>query len=281
MARTRYLKQEFFQDEELCELSPWHRLCYAGLWTEADRAGRLEDRPKRLKARLFPYDDVDMEGLLTELARRGFVIRYIADGRAYVAIKPNSWGRHQYPRKDEPASRIPAPEEGTTYYASLGTDEALGVGLRSQPPSLRSDAPVAAETPNSDRELGIRNGELGMGNGSTRAETLSRSAPADDSPVLLTFPTDGPVSAWHFTEAKRAEYRGWFPSLDIDSEARAALAWISTNPTKRKTASGMPKFLTNWFTRATESGRGRVVAVGGRTAGNAGNLQRFAARRPV
>ena len=28
-----------------------------GLWTQADREGRLEDRPMRLKASLFPYDE--------------------------------------------------------------------------------------------------------------------------------------------------------------------------------------------------------------------------------
>jgi len=32
------------------------RLLYPGLWMLADREGRLEDRPLRIKAEILPYD---------------------------------------------------------------------------------------------------------------------------------------------------------------------------------------------------------------------------------
>ena len=44
MARARNIKPGFFKNEDLAECSPWARLCFAGLWTLADREGRLEDR---------------------------------------------------------------------------------------------------------------------------------------------------------------------------------------------------------------------------------------------
>ena len=62
MPRIRYLKPEFFTDDDLAEHSFETRLAYAGLWCHADKAGRLEDKPKFLKAVIFPYDDkVNME----------------------------------------------------------------------------------------------------------------------------------------------------------------------------------------------------------------------------
>lgn len=109
--RIRALKPGFFRNETLCELSSWHRLAFAGLWCSADRDGRLEDRPKRLKADIFPYDDLDLDAILWDLAKAGFIIRYAVDGRNYIAIP--KWTKHQHPRQDENASTLPPHERGT------------------------------------------------------------------------------------------------------------------------------------------------------------------------
>lgn len=108
MARTRYLKPGFFQNDKLAELGPWHRLLFAGLWTLADSAGRMEDRPKRIKGQLFPFDDVDVDALLMDLHHSEFVIRYAVDGVTYIAIP--KFLAHQRPHGKEPASDIPSHE---------------------------------------------------------------------------------------------------------------------------------------------------------------------------
>jgi len=84
MARTRFIKPAFFRNQTLCECSPWARLLFIGLWTEADREGRLKDRPKQIEAELFPADDVDIEALLTELALSRFIIRYAIDAKPFI-----------------------------------------------------------------------------------------------------------------------------------------------------------------------------------------------------
>lgn len=106
MARIRSIKPGFFTNEDLAALTYAHRLCFAGLWTIADREGRLEDRPKRIKAALFPYDDVDVDALLNGLAGSGFVTRYVADGVAYLEIP--TFSQHQRPKFDEAVSVIPS-----------------------------------------------------------------------------------------------------------------------------------------------------------------------------
>lgn len=107
MARIRSLKPGFFSNEDLAELPFECRLCFAGLWTLADREGRLEDRPRRIKAALFPYDSVDVDVMLTALQGKQFIVRYVADGAAYLAIP--AFLKHQRPKTDETASVIPAP----------------------------------------------------------------------------------------------------------------------------------------------------------------------------
>lgn len=107
MARARNIKPGFFKNELLVQCSPHARLLFAGLWCWADRAGRLEDRPVRLRAEIFPYEDVDVSALLDELADKGFVLRYEVAGRKYIQI--NTFQSHQSPHVKEPESIIPAP----------------------------------------------------------------------------------------------------------------------------------------------------------------------------
>lgn len=62
---------------------------------------------------------------------------------------------------------------------------------------------------------------------------------------------------WHLTEAKLVEYQEAFDNLDVLVQLRAALQWVRDNPTKRKTARGMPRFLGAWLARTSDSGRAR------------------------
>jgi len=111
MARTRNLKPAFFKNEDLAECDPVVRLLFAGLWTLADREGRLECRPKRIRAELFPYDSFDVAGMLDQLAARGFIRCYEVDGQNYLEIP--TFLTHQHPHPSEKPSCPPPPEVAT------------------------------------------------------------------------------------------------------------------------------------------------------------------------
>jgi hypothetical protein len=106
MARARNIKPSFFINEELVECQFVTRLLFIGLWTIADREGRLEDKPKKIKMALFPADIVYVDDSLSDLERRGFVSRYEIDGVKYIQII--AFTKHQNPHKDERPSTIPA-----------------------------------------------------------------------------------------------------------------------------------------------------------------------------
>jgi hypothetical protein len=107
MPRARNIKPGFFKNEVLASLDAKDRLLFIGLWTLADKAGRLEDRPKRIKAEIFPYEEHDCEAGLAHLADYGFIIRYVADGGNFIQIP--TWNKHQRPHHQEVPSEIPPP----------------------------------------------------------------------------------------------------------------------------------------------------------------------------
>ncbi|MCR4491053.1 hypothetical protein ACYCNQ_27240 [Klebsiella pneumoniae] len=109
MARSRNIKPGFFTNDELAECHPLGRLLFAGLWTIADKEGRLDDRPKKIKAMLLPFDEADCDALLQQLNDHKFIIRYRVNGECYIQI--SNWKKHQNPHCKEAASEIPEPLE--------------------------------------------------------------------------------------------------------------------------------------------------------------------------
>ena len=124
MARTRSIKPSFFDNELLGGLSPLTRLLFIGLWGQADRAGRLEDRPLRLKKNILGYDDVtvaDVDDMLESLNKNGFIIRYQVDDRRYIQV--TKFEKHQNPHIKEKPSEIPPPPEFNQGEGEAGTGQ--------------------------------------------------------------------------------------------------------------------------------------------------------------
>lgn len=105
MARARNIKPGFFSNEQLAECDPLARLLFVGLWCIADREGRLQDRPRRIKAELLGYDECNVDLLLSQLDKNGLIKRYTS-GEAYIQII--NFTKHQDPHYKEKSSEIPA-----------------------------------------------------------------------------------------------------------------------------------------------------------------------------
>ncbi len=141
--RIRLLKPGFFKNEELAKISCEGRLLYAGLWGLADREGRLEDRPSRIRAELFPYQPINVDRLLQELAAAGFIRRYVVDQRACLCIP--TFRHHQQPHLREAPSILPAAPDEHRTSTGLALDQ-----HRTSPPVLVLDPvldPVTVRDP--------------------------------------------------------------------------------------------------------------------------------------
>ena len=117
MARARNIKPGFFTNEDLVELDFATRLLFVGLWTVADRDGRLQDRPKKIKIDVFPADNLDIDAMLQALHNGGFINRYEVNGGKFIQI--TNWTKHQNPHHTEKASDIPSLNGDVTVKAQL------------------------------------------------------------------------------------------------------------------------------------------------------------------
>jgi hypothetical protein len=216
MSRSRNIKPGFFSNEDLAECSPWTRLCFAGLWTLADREGRLENRAKRIKGHLFPFDTVDVEPLLVELEARGFIYRYASQTHALIQIL--EFSKHQNPHHKEAMSTYPSPK-------SLGlSPHARQVKPEATPPMQDTKASDKPETL-TPRMLQAR--------GQNPADSLIPDSLIPDSLLLIPDSLQQPL-------AKTAKAKPAFDLQGFESfwsvwprktaKAAALKAWVKLNP---------------------------------------------------
>ncbi len=194
MARIRYLKPEFFEDEDLASLPIQARLFYAGLWCYADKSGRLEDRPKRLKAVIFPYDNFDIEKILELLCKpkstgRPFIQRYSIAGENYIQII--QWEKHQHPHNTEKESIFPPAPPLNTKDKDKDKDKDKGLTCELE----LSNSEITVKQPLNDRS----NGNL--------------------CNILLE---------------NRESYLKAYPGINLYQETAKAEAWLISNPKNKK-----------------------------------------------
>lgn len=93
-------------------------------------------------------------------------------------------------------------------------------------------------------------------------------------PLPASTPTDEPVdTSLEFSVTGDQAKPKWYPpieliqkleqsfdALDVRSELIKAATWTFSNRNQRKTASGMPRFLFNWLTKAANQTRGAQAA---------------------
>lgn len=190
MARARNIKPGFYKNERLAECSVWARYIFPGLWQMADRAGRLEDRPKRIKGELLPYDTQNVEPLLQELHEADFIIRYeVATVGRFIAIL--NFTKHQHPHQKEPDSTLPPP--------AARTGQAPG-GTHAKPAAdcLPDEAKVSVEPGARTRRARLNpeprepipdTGNLKPPSGEKPSAAARRPAEVDDDPAARARPT--------------------------------------------------------------------------------------------
>jgi len=173
MARARNIKPGFFKNELLVEQPFEVRLLFIGLWTLADREGRLEDRPKKIKMEVFPADNVAVEDGLDALEKDGFIERYEVNGNRYIEI--SAWSKHQTPHVKEQASTIPARcKHGASPSDSLIPDSLI--------PSLSTSNEVDAGIFDSDTPLDETEDST---RATDEAQPAGGQAPADRNPCPI------------------------------------------------------------------------------------------------
>lgn len=243
MARTRSVKPSFFKNEHLAECEPMARLLFVGLWTLADRDGRLEYRPLRIKAELFPYDSCDIMPLFRQLSDRGFIVVYKVGERHFLQIP--TFAEHQRCHPSEHAEGFPSCEDGQ---AVIFHGEQLFLTANCAFPSFPSLPSSPSFNPST------------CGAPST-PQRRRCSKPAD--PIRWSS-----ESGWEgITDADHAEWSQAYPAADLPVELAKANQWLKANPKKAKKSNWRRWITTVWLTKCQDRGGTHREAAGRPAAG--------------
>lgn len=84
----------------------------------------------------------------------------------------------------------------------------------------------------------------------------------DVSPVITTFSLTGPIQLLGISHDRVHDYDETYPHGDNEARVRKASRWMQDNPSRRKTAAGINRFLNAWINNAQNSGEDIVVLPG-------------------
>ena len=224
MARARNIKPGLYKNEDLAECSIWARFIFPGLWMLADRDGRLEDRPKRIKAELLAFDSQDAEPLLVELEARGFLVRYRNQDGSFIQI--SKFSTHQTPHYSEKKSVIKPPDSWGTPGNSVDDEgnnprtppedsgNPLHIKGGSQPPDSLNPDSLNPDSLNPDS---LNSGGVAAQQSTAAADPanpISTDAPLPETPTLIShysnfFTRHGMDYAHTLSVKSRTLFRDW------------------------------------------------------------------------
>jgi hypothetical protein len=232
MARIRTIKPEFFRHEALQELETQNPgdhclLVFAALWTQSDKNGVFEWRPRQLKLDILPFIQFDMEATLELLRAAEFIECYQVDAKEYGRVPTFIKNQRITGKEAESPGRYPLPGRGI-----------IGETPEKQPRSKRDKTDVQEREREVEKEK-EKEKELGKG---ARGETEPSPPPPEGEPLFSlepktadtrrTLPTqpvstssfDGRVflsipaedgTSFDITNAGVAELIAEYPKLDV------------------------------------------------------------------
>ena len=270
--RARNIKPGYYKNEDLAECSLEARFIFPGLWMIADCMGRLENRPKRIKGELLPFDNIDVTPLLDELEQWGLINRYEVDGSKYIWI-PN-FLKHQRPHQNESVSVLPRhpddpyPEkedQTRSIKNKCGEPKAEALATKVESTLHHSDKHFALNpdslNPDSLNPDSLNPDSLNP-EVTTSCPTVQKNEPPDSrqeengkEPPVLSIPLvskdrkTGEPELYPVTQSQIDQLAELFPALDVPQALREIKAWNLANPKNRKTKAGIMKHITGWLSK--------------------------------
>lgn len=136
-------------------------------------------------------------------------------------------------------------------------------------PKNGGDFPVYPTQPNPTQAY------IDTPNGVSSPETPEDPAlDAAPDPVVLTFKCDGRVKEFHLRESKVEQYEKTYSTINVREKLLHLWQWCEDNPSRRKTAKGMPAFLSRNLGREVDQKRDRLPLNGKQTYGQTYNSEK-------
>lgn len=223
---NRIIKESICTSDNIDLLTPFEETVFYRLIVNCDDYGRMDARPKILAAKLFPLKDIrakQMEDALRKLTSAELVTLYKVDGKPFLQM--NTWDRHQRVRNSVP--KYPSPEQADDDCGELSRVAASCRELRPESNPIQSNT-----NPNPNPYYSAEQTDVGS-----------------PQVVSLTL-NDG--SDYGITQDQIDKWVPLYPAVDVMQELRAMKGWLDSNPKKRKTKTGILRFVNGWLSRAQD-----------------------------
>ncbi len=219
---NRIVREAILSSEKVSSLGWAEEVLYRRLMSIADDYGRHEANPKLLRSKCYPMqiDDVTVDQVSKWLSacQKAQVLQvYQVDGKMYLQI--NNFGQQQ-----RSASKCPAPDGNCSQVmesAHLGVAVSEVVSVSEVVKDFCSEPALP---------------------------------PAEQEPSVISFPLNTGTE-WGLPESKYREFVGIYPQVDVMSELRKMKGWFIGNPTKRKTKTGILRFINTGLSKAQDQNR--------------------------
>lgn len=219
---NRIIKESICTSDTLDQLTWFEEVFWTRLIVNCDDYGRFDARIPILKSRLFPLKgsitDKSIQDALNKLSTVGLVTLYTYEGKPFLQLV--TWSKHQQVRSQK--SKYPDPSSPCAHMISNDIK------------CTRN--PIQSNTI-SEYEYDSR--------------PDAQSAPGR-RPVITLLLND--KSNYPIYQDQVDRWSELYPAVSIISELKKMVGWLEANPTKRKTKSGILRFVTNWLSKEQDRG---------------------------
>ena len=237
---NRMIKESIRTDKQVNELSDFCFRLWTYLLTYVDDYGRGNADPDLLKgfcfARRKDVTTKHIEKGLEELQSVDLIRLYRVEDEIYLYFP--TWEKHQ--RIQTKKSKCPEPIDAEKNFHTVvhGGIELSTVSNGNPPPETnRNQVEIEKET----------NSKPSFNNYKHGAKNIKVVEAEEKKAVFELCTNTG--EPYPFYQDDIDAYKGLYPSVNVEQEMRNMIGWLDANPTRRKTRSGMKRFVNGWLSR--------------------------------
>ena len=100
----------------------------------------------------------------------------------------------------------------------------------------------------------VRLGKDSIGKVSIDKDSIGDDVPSDDDtphhiPPILSFPTNKKDEVYNIYQTDIDDWSDIYPNVNVLQELKKMKGWLDANPKRRKTKSGLPRFINAWLSK--------------------------------
>ena len=236
---NRMLKESIRMSEQIEQLDWFEEVMFYRLIVTVDDYGIYSANPVVLSRTLFPMKEDVTSGMIKDALMKyvelGLIDVYVVENKG-VFLKLATWESHQ--RLHESKHKFPVPDDGQIINGDIICGDFPKFSASSGNVQKKSEKNRLKPSRNQVEE-----------NSSYCSEVSENPS---EPPVIFIPLNDG--TEFGVMNEDVEKYHKLYPAVDVMQELRSMVGWCDANPTRKKTKSGVKKFINSWLSKAQNNG---------------------------